>query len=46
MAALQRIQVLRVFDVFSLLECLQNIRTDGVHMVSLCGQKQVQKAVS
>ncbi|XP_063060080.1 DNA repair protein RAD51 homolog 4 [Engraulis encrasicolus] len=37
MAALQRIQVLRVFDVFSLLECLQNIRTDGVHMAGVGG---------
>lgn len=33
MAALQRIQVFRVFDVFSLLTCLQNIRIGGVQMV-------------
>ncbi|KAG5283943.1 hypothetical protein AALO_G00021260 [Alosa alosa] len=32
MAALQRIQVFRVFDVFSLLTCLQNIRIGGVQM--------------
>ncbi|XP_012677416.1 DNA repair protein RAD51 homolog 4 [Clupea harengus] len=32
MAALQRIQVFRVFDVFSLLKCLQNISAGEVEM--------------
>lgn len=33
MEALQKIKVFRVFDVFSLLACLQNLRSTGLQKV-------------
>ncbi|KAJ8266359.1 hypothetical protein GJAV_G00129510 [Gymnothorax javanicus] len=37
MEALQRIQVAQVYDVFSMLECLQNLRSGGPQQVSTGG---------
>ncbi|XP_016131061.1 DNA repair protein RAD51 homolog 4 isoform X2 [Sinocyclocheilus grahami] len=37
MEALQKIKVLRVFDVFSLLACLQNLRSNGLQKASVGG---------